>query len=53
MDNYLIAVDLDDTLLTAEKSITTKTKAYIRKKQKKVIVSSSTPGGPFRARSAI
>lgn len=32
MDNYLIAVDLDDTLLTAEKSITPKTKAYIRKK---------------------
>lgn len=32
MDNYLIAVDLDDTLLTAEKSITPKSKAYIRKK---------------------
>jgi Cof subfamily protein (haloacid dehalogenase superfamily) len=30
MEKYLISVDLDDTLLTSEKEITSKTKEYIR-----------------------
>lgn len=53
MDNYLIAVDLDDTLLTAEKSITPKTKAYIRKKAEEGHRFIINTGRPFRARSVI